>query len=137
MSLISELQQQGVDIRLDGEKVKLSANTPLPPEIIERVRSHKGQLIDELKIQNLKTAIARLELGETSVVRIAINDHEQVLILKDDEIPESIKVDCPSFTLREIKMLIGSRLWQIARLYELKIDDPTMRVVSVEVGATE
>lgn len=134
MTLLSELHKQGISVKLDGEKVKLSGDTQPPVEIIERMQSQKQQLIDELKTQDLRAALTRLELGETPAIRIRVSDTEQVLILKDDTVPESIKVDCPSFTLTEIRLLIGSRPWQVARLYELKIGDPEMRIIGKTIG---
>jgi hypothetical protein len=45
-ALIHELQGAGVEVYLEGEKVKLRGNrTALTPELLARVKEHKAQLL--------------------------------------------------------------------------------------------
>ena len=69
----------------------------------------------------LGAALKRLECGETSVIRMYSHTCKgQFLVLADDVIPESIIVNGPSFTLAELKRLIGSDTEHIRAVYQLK-----------------
>lgn len=129
-ALLAELKNQGIGITLDGDKLRLSAKIEPPSNLVNRIQANKPAIIDELKTQTLRAALTRLELGETPAIRIQVSDHKQVLILRDENIPESITVNCPTFTIGELKKLTGAQPREIARLYELKIGDPKMRLIA-------
>jgi hypothetical protein len=49
LPLIEAVQRAGGAIRLQGDRLRLSAAQPLPPHLLEEVRQHKADLIDHLQ----------------------------------------------------------------------------------------
>jgi TubC N-terminal docking domain len=49
LPLIEAVRHAGATIALQGDRLRLSAPEPLPGELLEEVRLHKADLIDQLR----------------------------------------------------------------------------------------
>ena len=112
-------------IRLEPRAGKLrviaAPGKTVPEALKAELKAHKTELLDAIQTQNLKAAITRLECGEADAIRCYSRTcGGQFLVLRDDHIPESIEIDCPSFTLEELQELLGASPDHIKHVYQLK-----------------
>ena len=118
---LDELKARGLTVTLDGDNLKLAADHELPAELIEQISDEKQGIIEQLKTQRLCAALIRLECGEAAAIRLYSNTcGGQFLIFRDDNISDCITVNCPKFTLAELRQLIGSSSEQIKVVYLIK-----------------
>ncbi len=96
-------------------------------ELAGQVRHHPPIRVkpEDRERQVIRAALRRLQFGETTVIRLYSHTcGGQMLVMLTDEIPESITIDCPTFTLAELRRLIGSSPEHVLTVYELKLKLP-------------
>lgn len=136
MNILDALGREGINAQISGNKIKLAADHEPPAEVLERIKSDKLELLSELKTREIRAAITRLELGEASAVRFYSKLFKgEFLLTRDGEIPDSIQVDCPTFTLTELKALLNSSGQHLKALYLTKQGFPGTKVVGSFDGA--
>ncbi len=128
-TILAELRKRGIAlVYQDG---KLLSRPAIPDDLIPALRENKDAIVDALWAKEVEAAITRLTLGETSAVRLYSRTcGGQFLILRDDNIPESITIDCPTFTLSELRRLADSDRAHIKRIYQLKQVFPGGEVIT-------
>lgn len=130
---LTELERRGIAVRLSGGKLKLAADEEPPAEVLECVKANKSEIVNEIKTREIRAAVTRLELGETAAVRFYSKLFKgEFLLLRDGEIPDSIKVDCPTFTLTELRRLVGSSTGHVKALYLTKLEFPGAEAVPAD-----
>ncbi len=83
--------------------------------------------------EEIRQALKRLECGEAEAIRFYSRTcGGQFLVLRNDHIPESLEIDCPTFTRNELKELIGADKEHLRAVYELKRAFPE---IAVEVNS--
>jgi hypothetical protein len=55
-NLIDEVSRLGGRVSLDGDRLKVAANVPLPDKVMERLRRHKDEIIVVLQVEQLSPA---------------------------------------------------------------------------------
>lgn len=82
----------------------------------------------------IRQAFKRLELGETSCIRLYSRTcGGEFIVTKGDDIPDSITVNCPHFTLSELKKLVagGANKETIRKVYIAKETFPGSKVEEI------
>lgn len=74
MKSINYLRERGLRVEIAGSKLRLSPKEKITPDIDEFARTHKGQIIAELKAE-----IESMTLDNFSKATLAIRIHSKVL----------------------------------------------------------
>ncbi len=75
MKILNQMENQGVNISLQGDKLRLQPVENITPEIIALVKTNKSKILQEisnrsprLKIKKMSTCLARVKCRFVSVV---------------------------------------------------------------------
>lgn len=120
MSIVLELEKQGFEFKFIGGKIL--TKPALPPEIKER----RDEILSYFREREaLRQALIRLQLGETDAIRLYSETRkDEFLITKDKDtllkLEGVMSIDIPTFTLKELKELLGADKETVKCVYQVK-----------------
>lgn len=118
-TLIAELNNRGIVLAIKNGK--LLSKPVIPADLIPALKKNKDAIIDALQTQRLQAALVYLKCREISAIRLYSKIcGGQLLILRDDTIRDRVTAPYPIFTLKELKMLIGSSRKHVKAVYLIK-----------------
>lgn len=140
-TLLGEARMEGIRLEVKGDKVRAvsSPGKTIPETFATQLKQHKTDVYELLERQQetqaLKTAITRLHLGETPAVRLnsRLLGHD-FLLTATDEVPETIALDCPHFSLSELRRLLSATRDDIRRVFLIKEVFPASMVTAFNTG---
>lgn len=72
-ALIEQVHAAGGEIRAEGDRLKLKAPAPLPPELVQEIKEHKAEVLAALSVSVRKQSADLLEAFEE---RAGILEHD-------------------------------------------------------------
>jgi hypothetical protein len=108
MELIQELNEQGIKIQLiDSEHLALTPKNRVSPELIEKVRANKQELLHALRGTQDKGGRENVEPGRdlTTITVFSKVLRREVFISWEGDNPETVFLDGVPYSLEEIGKL--------------------------------